>query len=254
MILYIQKIVTPGAQICVCFALWPTTFIFGIQGWQKLEMHRMFNNNIWPNSAPLRDISIQSLSDLDIDLSRSLGSNVIASMASSYNISLVAPLRDIRLRNLSDLHFDFSRSLKVIYHSVIGLPIYAFLLIFNNNIWPKLSSFSRYRLSKSEWPWHYPLKVTDVKCNHINGLSIYAFLLMLNSNIWPLPLCEIEGFEIWVTLSLSFQGHSRSNVMVSLLTPHICFPTDYIYSNYMSISEPPSSYSHTKIFSPISYH
>ncbi len=40
----------------------------------------MFNGNIWPNSAPLQDISFQNLSDLDIDLSRSLKSNVIASM------------------------------------------------------------------------------------------------------------------------------------------------------------------------------
>ena len=54
-----------------------------------------FNSNIWPSSAPLRDISFQNLSDLD---------------------------------------FDLSRSLRVKCDSVIGLPIYAFLLVFNSNI------------------------------------------------------------------------------------------------------------------------
>ena len=32
----------------------------------------MFNSNIWPNSATLRDIRPQNLSDLDFDFSRSL--------------------------------------------------------------------------------------------------------------------------------------------------------------------------------------
>ena len=50
----------------------------------------MFNSNIWPYSAPLRDIAIQNLSDLD---------------------------------------FDFSRSLRVKCNSVIGLPVYAFLIV-----------------------------------------------------------------------------------------------------------------------------
>ncbi len=57
----------------------------------------MFNSNIWPNSVDLRDIS---------------------------------------LRNLSDLNIDLSRSLKVKRDGVIGLSIYVFLLMFNSNIWP----------------------------------------------------------------------------------------------------------------------
>ncbi len=32
----------------------------------------VFNSNTWPNSAPLRDLKLRYLSDLDIDLSRSL--------------------------------------------------------------------------------------------------------------------------------------------------------------------------------------
>ncbi len=51
----------------------------------------MFNSNIWPNSAPLQDI---------------------------------------RLQNLSDLEFDLSRSLKVKCDDVIGLAIYGFLLTY----------------------------------------------------------------------------------------------------------------------------
>ncbi len=45
----------------------------------------MFNSNIWPNSAPLQDISFQNPSDFD--LSRSLRSNVIASIDSPYTLS-----------------------------------------------------------------------------------------------------------------------------------------------------------------------
>ena len=32
----------------------------------------MFNSNIWPNSAPLQNIMLQNMSDLNFDLSRSL--------------------------------------------------------------------------------------------------------------------------------------------------------------------------------------
>ena len=38
---------------------------------------------------------------------------------------------------MSDIDFDLSMSLKVICDSVIGLPIYAFLL-FNSDIWATL--------------------------------------------------------------------------------------------------------------------
>ncbi len=39
-------------------------------------------------------------------------------------------------------------------------------------------------LSKSEWPWHWPFKINEVKSNRTNGLSIHAFLLMFYSNTW----------------------------------------------------------------------
>ncbi len=108
----------------------------------------MFNSNIWPSSAPLRDIRLQSLSDLDCELSRSLRvkcNSVIGLSIHVYAFLLMfnnniwpssAPLRDKRLRNLSNLEFDISRSLKVICDDVTGLSLYAFLLMFNGNIWP----------------------------------------------------------------------------------------------------------------------
>ena len=48
----------------------------------------------------------------------------------------MAPLRDIRLQNMSDIEFDLSRSLKVKSDGTVGLPIYGFLLMFNSNIGP----------------------------------------------------------------------------------------------------------------------
>ena len=80
----------------------------------------MFNSNIWSNSAPLKDMRLRNLSDLDIELSRSLRSNVIIQLASLHSLLLftndiwpnAAPLRDITLQNLSDLDLDLSKSLR----------------------------------------------------------------------------------------------------------------------------------------------
>ena len=91
----------------------------------------MFHCNIRPNSAPLRDIMLQNLCDLESDISKSLklkGDNVIG--LSLYAFLLMfnrnirpnsPPLQDIRLRNLSDLEFDLARSLKVKCDDIIGL-------------------------------------------------------------------------------------------------------------------------------------
>ena len=51
----------------------------------------------------------------------------------------LAALRDIRLQNLGDIDFDLSRSLKVKCDGVIGLVIYASLLMVNSNIRPTLA-------------------------------------------------------------------------------------------------------------------
>ena len=44
------------------------------------------DSNMWHNSAPLRDISFQNLSDLDFDISRS---NVMVSLDSIYGFILI---------------------------------------------------------------------------------------------------------------------------------------------------------------------
>ncbi len=80
----------------------------------------MFNSNIWPNSAPLQDI---------------------------------------RLQNVSDLEFDLSRALKVKCDIVIGLNTYAFLLMFNINIWPMLRFALIAGKTQAEWMRVYSLKV-----------------------------------------------------------------------------------------------
>ncbi len=58
----------------------------------------------------------------------------------------LAPLQDIRLQNVSDLEFDLSKSLKVICDDVIGLSIYAFLLVFNSKSWPNSALLQDIRL------------------------------------------------------------------------------------------------------------
>ncbi len=73
---------------------------------------------------------------------------------------------------------DLSSSLKVKCDGGIGFPHMA-----------QLGSFTRYKLSKSQWPGHL------VKRNCTNGLPIYAFLLMLVVTYGLAQLfCQIEAF------------------------------------------------------------
>ncbi len=82
----------------------------------------MVNRNTWPNSAPLRDITLQTLSDLCLrpfkaiqgQIDSIIGLHIYGSLlVSNSNIwPNSAPLQDIRLRNLNDLDFDLSRSYK----------------------------------------------------------------------------------------------------------------------------------------------
>ncbi len=89
-----------------------------------------------------------------------------------------APLQDIRLRNLSDLEFDLLRSLKVKCDSVIELPIYAFLLMFNSNIWPNYAPLQDIRLQNLSDLVFDLLKSLKVKCDDVIGLVIHSFLLI----------------------------------------------------------------------------
>ena len=133
--------------------------------------------------APLWDISLPNLSDLDIDLSRSLRSNVIILLDSPYMLfyhcftsnifPILAHLSHINLQNLSDLDIYLSRSLKVKCKHTIGLSIYPLLLLLNSNIRP--NSFTRYNasnLSDLDFDLSRPLRV---KCDNVIWLPISAF-------------------------------------------------------------------------------
>ncbi len=83
-----------------------------------------------------------------------------------------AALRDIRLRNFGDLDFDLSRSLKVKCNGAIELPIYGFLLMVNSNIWPNTALFeimSLENMSDLEFDLSRSLKV---KSNGAFGLPV----------------------------------------------------------------------------------
>ncbi len=85
----------------------------------------MFDSNLWPRSFKNKCHAAIGLSVCPFP-----------SMNNSNILSNSAPLRDVTLRNLSDLELDLSMSLKVICDNVIGLSIYAFLLMFDSNLWP----------------------------------------------------------------------------------------------------------------------
>ncbi len=113
---------------------------------------------------------------------------------------LCAPLPDIMLQNLSDLTFHLSRSLKVKYDSVIGLPIYDFLLLSNSNIWPNappLRDISFHNLSGLDIDFSRPLR-SNVLCSGINGLPIYTAPLR---DIRLRNLCDLD-----LGLSRSLKG------------------------------------------------
>ena len=86
------------------------------------------------------------------------------------------------LNHFQHLNVDLSRSLKVKCDSSIRLPMTSCWYL---KVRYGLSSFKRYKPPQSEWPWHWPFKVTEIKCKRTNGLPLYAFLLMFNGNIWP---------------------------------------------------------------------
>ncbi len=79
-----------------------------------------------------------------------------------------------------------SRSLKVKCHAVIGLAIYAFLLMVNSNIRPNLAPLRYIRLwNLGDFDFDLSRSLT-VKSNGADGLSIYEFLSMCNCNHMPI--------------------------------------------------------------------
>ena len=87
--------------------------------------------------------------------------------------------------------------------SVIGLAIYAFLLIILSNIGsnsPPLRDIRLWSLSDFDFDLSRSLKV---KCHNVIGLTIYAFLLMVNSNIGP-NLAPLRDTRLWNPSDLDF--------------------------------------------------
>ena len=84
------------------------------------------------------------------------------------------PLRDTMLQNLSDLHFDLSMSLRGKFDSVIGLFLYAFLLMFNSNIWHNSAPSRDIRLRNLSELDFVLSRSPKVKCDGVIGLPIYA--------------------------------------------------------------------------------
>ncbi len=103
----------------------------------------MFNSNIRPTVALLKDTAIPYASELPFNLSRLLKVKPHCAIGlPTHNFLLVcnsnielnsAPLRDIRLQNLSELQYDLSRSFKVKCNSAIWIPHIWFLFTYNNN-------------------------------------------------------------------------------------------------------------------------
>ncbi len=140
-------------------------------------------------------------------------------------------------------------SLKVKCDSVIGLPIYGFLLMFNRNIWPNSTPLRDTRLRNLSDLAFDLSRSLKVQYDSVIGLHIYAFLLMFNSNIWP-NSAPLQDIRLRNLSDLDFDL-SRSNVMVSLDSPYMI--SIHIYSNRISIPYR-LAVINTENVSPMSYH
>ncbi len=102
-------------------------------------------SNLWPNLAHLRDIRLRNLSDPTWTFQGQIPQSQIwwSHLTPNNDFLLVfnnniwpnsALLWDMTLKYISNLEFDLSMSLKVKSNSVVGFPIYDFLLVSNNNM------------------------------------------------------------------------------------------------------------------------
>ncbi len=115
----------------------------------------MFDSNVWPNSAPLRDITFRNSIYPEFDLSRSLKAKChgttglhIYSFLLMFNSNILfnsALFQNIRLWNLSYLDFHLSKSNMMV---PLALDIYDFLLVFNSNIRPHWAPVTKQEAQK----------------------------------------------------------------------------------------------------------
>ncbi len=61
----------------------------------------------------------------------------------------------------------------------------------------------------------------NVLCFALLVVCAVAATVQICKSIQFVLLCELYGFEIWVTLNLTFQGHLMSNLMVWLEYPYM---------------------------------
>ncbi len=147
-----------------------------------------FNSNLWPNSGPFRNIRLWDLSDLDIDLSRSLrvkfdgsiglliyGFLLMFNSSSSIRPNL-APLWNGRLQNLSDFEFDLPKEdrLGVVYISLGRRAFVSKLSGIWLNIWSKgmvplyvSIAISTAVFKQSRCPWASALRYCLIRAGHI---------------------------------------------------------------------------------------
>ncbi len=88
--------------------------------------------------------------------------------------------------------------------------------MFNGNMCPNsslLRDISLPNLSDLEFDLSWSLRWNIITLLDSHMVSYYY--LIATYGLYRL-LYEISGFKVWVTLTLIFQGHSRSNVIVSL--------------------------------------
>ena len=143
------------------------TFELTIRGyWDKMLSYHwtpiygfllQFNSNIWPIFAPLSDINLPNLSDLDIDLSIYLMSNVIILLGTLYMVSYYCLL-------VTWVQFCLIYDIKAF------------------KIWVTLT---------------LTFKVTKVKCNHTNGSPyMLSCWVTLTFDLWP-NSGPLEDIRLW---------------------------------------------------------
>ncbi len=124
----------------------------------------------------------------------------------------------------------FNVTQEVKSNGVVVFCVCDFLLVFKSDIW----------LSNAAPLWHTGLhNLNDLDahlwmslkatCDGAILLHIVDFLFVFSRNIWRRLFYQIYDSEIWVILTLTFQGHLRLNLIVSYDSP-------YMVSCYCAIS------------------
>ncbi len=144
-----------------------------------------------------------------------------------------AHFRDIMLRNPSDLDLDLSRSLKVKSDSVIGLPIYGFLLVSDRNIWPSSAPIHRFEIwvtltQGQMWCGHWTLHTWFPIYNHIFISHRLALMSMQK--------CFLLSLIIKLKLRLNANAPNDLKMTLSVSRSKVChIRTTSTYESQISL-------------------